>query len=265
MNAHIHIPLASHLQGYVIALWEHAGSNNSNDTILPQGAIEIVFNLADPMQGSMAANRTAFDAPLCFVQGINTEVVNVKYGRQQHLFGIRLQPHMVQPLLHIAPSELKNTLVDLTLINPRFKTLWHQLIGASTFDARVKLVEKDFPVLSQPLCSRTEKLSNIFQSDDISDFQSVDSLTQQVYYSPRHLNRKTQSMFGLSAEEMIVYKKYLHAVKLMHLQKCSLTDIAYQCGFYDQAHFCRIFKNYSGITAKQYQLNKSELPFHLFS
>lgn len=265
MNSHVHIPLASHLHAYVIAIWEHEGSNNVNDTILPQGAIELVFNLADPMQGSTPANRTAFEAPLCFAQGINTEVVNVNYGRRQHLFGIRLQPHMVQPLLDIVPCELKNTLVDLTLINPRFKALWHQLMEASSFDARVKLVEKEFPVLSQPVCSRTERLSNIFQSDDISDFQSVDCLTQQVYYSPRHLNRKTHRIFGLSAEEVIVYKKYLHAVKLMHLQKCSLTDIAYRCGFYDQAHFCRIFKNYSGITAKQYQLNKSGLPFHLFS
>lgn len=206
MNAHIHIPHASHLQDYVIAVWEHAGSDNASDTIMPQGAIEMVFNLADPMQGSTPVNRTAFDAPLCFAQGINTEVVIAKYGRRQHLFGIRLQPHRVQPLLDILPSELKNSLVDLTLINPRFKTLWHQLMAAATFDARVKIVEKEFPVLSQPACNRTERLSNIFQSDDISDFQSVDSLTRQVYYSSRHLHRKTHSMFGLSAEEMIVYK-----------------------------------------------------------
>ncbi|MGB1004752.1 MAG: helix-turn-helix domain-containing protein [Salibacteraceae bacterium] len=33
----------------------------------------------------------------------------------------------------------------------------------------------------------------------------------------------------------------------------STTEIAYECGFADQSHFIRTFKNLNGFTPKQYQ------------
>jgi AraC-like DNA-binding protein len=265
MDIQVHIPATSQLTEYVTTIWELFGNQNIKETILPQGIVEMVFNLGDPMSGVMPNRTQIAQAPICFIQGVNTHIVDVTYAGRQHLFGIRLQPGMVKGLLGIVPSELKNTLVDLTLIKPGFNILWLQLKEAPSFQERVKLIETEFPILSAAVCHRTQKLCNLFMADGLQDFQSLTSLSEHVYYSPRHLNRKAQSIFGISAEELITYKKFLHAVKLMHSNKLSLTSIAYESGFFDQAHFCRIFKLYSGITPKQYRQNKSELPFHLFS
>jgi AraC-like DNA-binding protein len=265
MDTSIHIPSTSQLTEYVTSIWEVFGNQNIKETILPQGVVEMIFNLGDSMQGVMPHKTETFHAPRCFIQGVNTQVIQVSYTGHQHLFGIRLQPGMVKSLIGIIPSEVKNTLIDLTLIKPGFNILWHQLKEAASFQERVKLIEAEFPVLSEAVCLRTQKLCNLFLAEGIQDFQSLDSLSEQVYYSPRHLNRKTQSLFGISAEELITYKKFLHAVKLVHSSNYSLTSIAYESGFFDQAHFCRIFKSYAGITARQYRQNKSELPFHLFS
>ncbi|MES2747661.1 MAG: AraC family transcriptional regulator [Bacteroidota bacterium] len=265
MNAQLHIPVNSQLKEYITSIWEVYGSRNVTETILPKGIFEMVFNLADDMNGVLPYSSKAVQTPQCFIQGINTHVINANYTGQQHLFGIRLQPHMVKSLLGIMPSELSNIIVDLTLIKPEFKIIWHQLMEVDSFEERVKIIETVFPILSQPNCVRTQKLSNLFMSDSIQNFQSLDNLSEQVYYSSRHLNRKSQSIFGLSAEELIIYKKFLHSVNLMHREKTTLTDIAYRSGFYDQSHFCRVFKSYTGITAKEYQKNKGELPFHLFS
>jgi AraC-like DNA-binding protein len=216
------------------------------------------------LRGELPGNRS-FSAPLCFIQGVNTETINVCYSGKHHLFGIRLQPEMVKGLLGIMPSELKNTLIDLTLIKPGFNILWHQLKEAASFNERVKLIEEEFPVLSTAVCLRTQKLCSLFLSDGLETFSSMDHLAKQVHYSSRHLNRKAQSLFGITAEELITYKKFLHSVKLLHNNNDPLTAIAYESGFYDQAHFCRVFKSYSGITPKQYRKEKSILPFHLFS
>jgi AraC-like DNA-binding protein len=265
MDIQVHIPARSQLKEYVTSIWEVFGSQNIKETILPQGVVEMIFNLGDPMSGLMPYTTETFHAPLCFIQGINTQMVHVSYSGQQHLFGIRLQPGMVKSLIGVIPSELKNTLVDLTLIKPGFKVLWNQLKEAPSFQERVKLIEAGFPVLSAAVCLRTQKLCDLFLADGLQDFQSLDCLSEQIYFSPRHLNRKAQSIFGISAEELITYKKFLHAVKLMHSGNDTLTSIGYESGFFDQAHFCRIFKSYSGLTPRQYRQNKSELPFHLFS
>lgn len=265
MDIRIHIPVASQLTEYVTGIWELYGGQNIRETILPQGVVEIIFNLGDPMYGVLPFEKEQICAPKSFLQGVHTQIVNVSYPGKQHLFGIRLQPNMVQSLFGILPSELKNTVVDLSLLKPSFNNLCEQLIEAHSFDARVKLIEEQFPVLSANACPRTQKLCNMFLSEGLKEFKSLESLSQQIYYSKRHLNRKAQSIFGFSAEELVTYKKFLHAVKQLHSDDSSLTAIAHESGFFDQAHFCRTFKSYSGITAKQYKLNRSELAFHLFN
>jgi AraC-like DNA-binding protein len=263
MHTLVHIPATTQLADYVTAIWELFGGHTIKEIILPQGIVEMVFNLGDPMTGG-APGVHAHPAPRCFIQGVNTTIVEVAYAGQQHLFGIRIHPAMIKSLLGMLPAELKNKQVDLTLVKPYFNRLWHQLIEAGCFEERVKIIESSFPVLPGNVCLRTQKLCTLFLEEGFHHFQSIKGLSEQVYYSTRNLNRKTQTLFGISSEELITYKKYLHAVKLMHFSNEPLTSIAYGSGFFDQAHFCRVFKSYAGITARQYRQQKSELPYHLF-
>ena len=172
---------------------------------------------------------------------------------------------MVHSLLGIMPAEATNSTIDLALIKPAFNTLWHQLVEVASFEERVQLVEKHLPVLPQSDEGRLRRLSNLFLAESVEPFQSVDSLAGQVYYSPRHLNRIVHNLYGVSAEELVVYKKFMHAVKRIHVEDLSLTQVAYLAGFYDQSHFNRIFKRFAGITPKQYRLSKSPHPFHILA
>jgi AraC-like DNA-binding protein len=257
--------MGSHLQNYVTAIWEVIGERNIHETILPQGVVEIVFNFAESIQGILPYSHVAMLAPRCFIQGINTHILHATYIGQHHLLGIRLHPHRVQDLLGILPTQLNNTYIDLSLIQPKFNQLWHQLVELPSFSKRVQLLENALPILTQTPAERSHRLSQLFLSNEMTSFQTVNELARQVCYSPRQLNRVVHHLFGLSAEELTSYKKYLQAVKLIHQEKCSLTAIALQAGFYDQAHFCRFFKSYSGMTPKQYSNRKSELPFHIIS
>ncbi len=265
MNLQIHLPVRSQLREYVTVLWEVLGRRDVEELILPQGIVEIVFNFSGTVNGVLPHAQTVMQAPRCFIQGLNTYVVLARYVGQQHLFGVRLQPHRVQALLGILPAEAKDTTVDLTLIKPEFNRLWHQLIEAASFEERVRLVEKHFPVLTPSDGDRLQRLSQLFLAESIEPFQTVDTLAGQVYYSPRHLNRIVHNLYGVSAEELVAYKKFMHAVKRIHQEDLSLTEVAYLAGFYDQSHFCRIFKRYAGITPNQYRATKSEVPFHIIS
>jgi AraC-like DNA-binding protein len=265
MNLHVHLPVHSQLREYITVIWEVLGKRDVQELILPQGIVEIVFNFSGTVNGVLPHTQTVMQASRCFIQGLNTYVVRATYVGQHHLFGVRLQPHMVHGLLGILPAEVKDTTVDLTLIKPEFNRLWHQLIEVASFEERVQLVEKNFPVLTQSDGYRSQRLTQLFLSESIEPFQTVDTLAGQVYYSPRHLNRIVHNLYGVSAEELVVYKKFMQSVKLIHQEDLSLTQVAYMAGFYDQSHFCRIFKLYTGITPKQYRSIKSEVPFHIIS
>ena len=265
MNAYSHIPHSSRLQHYVQMVWEVVGNHNVRETILPQGIVEIIFNFAERVEGLMPFSNTPMQAPRCFVQGINTHNIHASYKGQHHLFGIRLHAHRVQDLLGILPSEVNNTTLDLTLLKPRFDQLWHQLGELNTFPEKVHLLEKNLPRIAETSCDRSKMLSDLFISDTIDRFQNVDELAKEVCYSTRQLNRVSHTLFGLSAEDLVIYKKFVRSVKLIHHDKKSLTDVAYSSGFYDQSHFCRVFKSYTGMTPNQYKKSKGPNPFHIIS
>jgi AraC-like DNA-binding protein len=265
METHAHFPAHSRVSPYIMMIWEVRNAEFVTETILPQGAIEMVFNLADGMCGTRTGTNKKIKPARCFVQGISTQTLTVSYRGKQNLFGIHLKPHMVKSLLNVLPSELKDEVVDLSLISSDLNNLWNQLAEAADFEARVRILEDRLPVLEEHNCPRTQRLSDLFLSGGVEAFRSMGTLADEVCYSSRHLNRKAQSMFGLTAEELIAYKKFLYAIGLMHGEDLTLTDLAYKSGFYDQAHFCRTFKSFTGLTPRQYKSKKSAVPFHLFS
>jgi AraC-like DNA-binding protein len=93
---------------------------------------------------------------------------------------------------------------------------------------------------------------------------SVTDISSAVCYSPRHLSRKILEATGMNTEEIILYKKYLHAVHLIHHTDLSLTAIAYQSLFSDQSHFIRSFKAYSKMTPGEYRRVKSYVKGHVY-
>ena len=265
MLATVHKPTASRLQDYVTQIWEVEGPCNMQETILPQGMLEIIFNFSEEAIGLLPYSRTNIQAPRCFVQGMYTQVLQVNYTGQQHLLGVSLHPHRLKELLQLQPAELSNTTVDLTLLNPVFDTLWHRLQEAQSFAEKLALLEAELPGPGGAGCDRANALSHLFLSNGTDGFQTVEELARQVCYSTRQLNRVVQDLYGVSAEELTTYKKFMQAVRLIHAENESLTQVAYGAGFYDQAHFCRVFKSYAGMTPSQYRKGKGVQPFHIFS
>lgn len=263
MDLQLYTPKYEAMADCILFLWELKGGHEYTEQILPQGAIEIVFNLADPIEGQLPDNHNLISAPFCFAQGIHTGSVIAHYSGSHHLFGIRLLPHTLRSF-GVLSSELTNNAVDFSLLKPGFRTLWNQLGEAKTFQARITIIEENFKHNSKRVCPRSAAISEVFFSDNITAFQSVDELARKVCYSTRQLNRKLEEFFGLSAQELILYKKFMHSVKLIHHNDFKLGDISFLSGFYDQPHFNRVFKYFTEMTPKEYQLNKTTLPFHLF-
>jgi AraC-like DNA-binding protein len=279
MDMLTYIPKSPAIRGYTSFIWELKGNRNRYETILPSGVMEIIFNLSKPISAVLPHGKNIDQAPDCFIQGIHTQILKVAYSDRQHLFGMRLKPHMVRSFLGVLPSELSNEAIDLTLIKPQFRILWHQLVEAHSFEDRVKLLEINLKPINNNVCRRSGMLGEWFlrsghqmsgpidlqiDSGTRVPFDSVNSLAQLVSFSTRHLNRKTQEIFGLTAEELIRYKKFLRAVELMHQEVYSLTEVSHLAGFFDQSHFIRVFKSFTDMTPKRYLQTKGKLPFHLF-
>lgn len=76
---------------------------------------------------------------------------------------------------------------------------------------------------------------------------SVSKLTNDAGISQRHLSRKFQQYIGLSPKEYLRVYRFMQSLGYMKKYPVlSLTEIAYKSGYYDQAHFNRDYKAYTG-------------------
>jgi len=189
--------------------------------------------------------------------------VQIQLPERQVFLGIQLQPLAVKKILGIPAREFSDMIVDLSLLNSTFHSLWPQLADQNNFDNRISLLsgwmEKKIPDW-QP----QEKMINNFLSGIDQHDLSVTELARSLCYSPRQLSRKMAETTGMNTEEILLYKKYLHAVHLIHHTDLSLTKIAYQSHFSDQSHFIKAFRNYARMTPGEYKASKGYVKGHIY-
>jgi len=264
LNNSLSIPQTSGFSHAIQAIWQiERRTPFHKEIIVPKGVVEIIFNLNDSFPILSQIGDSQYRVSNCFINGFNTAPISLQPPEQQVFFGVQFQPMAVKAIFGTPASEFSNTLVDATLLDPVFRSLWHQLAEQSGFEARVSVflswLEKRF---SEP--EPRERLMNDFLVGASWHNVSVTALANSLYYSPRHLSRKITETTGMNTEEMLLYKKYLHAVHLMHHSELTLTEIAHESHFSDQSHFIKSFKTFTHMTPGAYKRMKSNVMGHVF-
>ena len=85
-----------------------------------------------------------------------------------------------------------------------------------------------------------KKLQELLFEEDIE--YSLKNLSSILEIHPIHLSREFNRYFGTSLGTYIRLIKLNKAFCLLSSNKFSMTEICYQCGFYDQSHFISCFK-----------------------
>jgi AraC-like DNA-binding protein len=260
--SNFHIPEAPHLKDVIHSIWQiERGASFRKEYIIPKGVVEIIFNFSSTIPAQL--NGKEYHLSKAFINGFNTAPIELRLPDQQVFFGVQLQPLAVKKILGAPACEFSDIPVDVTLLDSTFNSLWHRLAEQRDFKSRVDVVcswiEKKLPGLHPQ-----EKLLNDFLCVINQHDLSVKELASSLCYSPRHLSRKILEATGINTEEILLFKKYLHAVHLIHHSNLSLTEIAYQSLFSDQSHFIKSFKAYAKMTPGDYKRQKSHLKGHIF-
>ncbi|KAA9339314.1 helix-turn-helix transcriptional regulator [Hymenobacter busanensis] len=249
---------------YVTAIWQVEGMPpHRHETILPKGIVELIFSFADPLRVALGSEGASQPTPTCFISGLNTVPLQLRAPQAQALFGVQLTPLAVRKLLRVPAGEFLNRITDLRLLSPAFGSLADQLAGAGSFAGRRALVEAWVQRQLQEVPKREVLLSSYLNTPAVAA-PSVAELAARACYSPRQLSRKAHELFGISAEALLGYKRYVGALQALHQPGKTLTTVGLECGYYDQAHFIREFRHFTGMAPGGYRRQLSARPGHLF-
>jgi AraC-like DNA-binding protein len=189
--------------------------------------------------------------PTLYVYGQMTEPGVMHYQAGQfRTTQVVLKPHALQTLLGLNASVLTNSVVDLSEFSAG--CLNSRLLDARTDQQRVNFITDYLTAKLREAKSRDclveESLRLIHQN---SAAVTVKYLLDRLNLSERQFEKRFIQSVGLTPQFYIRVKRFNEAIRLMKTRPFEkLTDVAYALNYYDQSHFIRDIKAFSGITPK---------------
>lgn len=127
-----------------------------------------------------------------------------------------------------------------------------KLTTVSTDKQRIKIVEQF--LISQLKDIETDKLiveavKRIYQSNGTI---RIKELTQQLFISQSPFEKRFRKVVGTTAKKFASIVRFNAVLENINNTK-SMTEIGYENNFFDQAHFIKDFKQYTGSTPENFK------------
>ena len=244
------------LAPWVKFIWHFSDENASVfHKLLPTDCIDIVLNLSNNMVYEIDSHKII--APLLHINGLRNEHSYIYQSGTIHIFGISFYAYGMFPFVHKSLEHIQNKIVDLhTLSIP----LAQKLKLIDSYEA----TEEAIAFIEKTLCSELQVNDNeIYKAKLINDFmQTDDSVTIQSFCNGRNITIKTFERMllhrtGYMPNILRRIKRFQSASnQLVHQNQTTLSSIAYDNSFTDQAHFTREFRRFSGVAPRTFQQEK---------
>lgn len=235
------------------------------EVILPKGTVEIIFNFSDNISYLNSFRPSARTLPAVFLNGINFKPFALHKTGRQCFVGIQLNSVGLKLLSGYSVCEFNDRVYDGDELFPDLSAIMDRLNENPSFQSQVSIlrmwIRRHIPGNGDP--GATGRAQKLLLTDCCRDV-TVKSLSDQICLSDRQLRRFSLDWLGMNTEEFIHYRKYLFCLKQLHDSNKTLTDIGLQAGYYDQSHFIREFKSYTGLTPLQYRRANKGIPGHIY-
>lgn len=223
-------------------------------TIVPDGCMEMIFHYGD-LYKQYIGDRYSIIQPKCFVIGQLTRPLEIEPTGETGIFAVRFHPNGFLPFTNIPIKEMENTAVSLErLFGKDGQGIEQKILNASSISERIKLIE----IFLLSRLTAIETVDRIVKSTVeiilMANGQlSVDELSRQTNVNRRQLVRRFSSVIGLSPKQLSKTIRLQATFKmLLSKQFTSLTSVAYDNEYYDQSHFIKDFKEFTGFTPKEF-------------
>jgi AraC-like DNA-binding protein len=235
--------------GYVEFYWmlEDRSPASAIQRIIPDGRSGLILNLGRPFQSY--TNGVWNSQPECFFVGQITGPLLLRPSGPAAMLGIQFRPHGATRLLRLPMCELTNSEVALEdLSRPLFRAL-DRIRNLPSLTHALAALDPILGKFAQH--ERKEDNSVAHAARDIEragGLASVEEVADRVGWSTRQLQRRFKDVVGISPKLFARMQRFQRVLRAMDGPNPDWVDAAVHCGYYDQAHLIRDFREFSGET-----------------
>lgn len=217
---------------------------------LPSPSLVLVISLAGPLSLTRGVAGLAPTRSSAALVGVGCDPIIAAHGGTQTVLEVQLSPLAALRLFGVPASDLADQVVDLADLWDATVEFVERVAAAATWAER-------FHLLDTALAARVERgrqvdpvLVGAWQQllDRRGDL-GMCVLHEQTGWSRRRLAERFREQVGLPPKAMARLVRFQHAADLLRRPgHRSLAAIALSCGYYDQAHLNREFRELAGCT-----------------
>jgi len=248
--------VSAELQPFLKCFWSleaPAAAVKEKQRIVPDGCMEMIFHYGDLYQ-QFSEDGSFITQPRCFVFGQITSPLEIAATGVTGIMAARFHPDGFAPFTAMQVNEMENKGVALALLFEDADIFEQQVLEAETNEERIKKIES-FLInkLNAPETANRLAKSSVEILLSSNGQISIDELATRLNITRRQLERKFTSAIGISPKQLSKVIRLQATLKMLEQKKfTSLTSLAYENGYYDQAHFIKDFKEFTGISPKQF-------------
>lgn len=210
----------------------------------PQPALTLMFSLDEPLRIAGA------ELPHSWIAGLSLGYDVVDVGRRQTLIDLKLTPLGAHALLGLPLRELADAVVPAAdVLGSAGEQLSERLREAPTWDARFDLLDQFLlrraAVGTQPRAVVRAAWTRLRET---AGRVSVTTLAAESGISRRHLTATFHEHVGLPPKAVARLLRFAHVRRRIEGDPASWADIAWECGYFDQSHLNRDFRQLAGTT-----------------
>lgn len=261
-----HVPRPP-LSQFVELFWFHEGYNCDHhlERVLPDGSMELIINLRDE-------NRHVFHqtthCPVrsyrrSWLSGPHSDFIIIDTARDASMMGAHFRPGGASAFFGFPLDTMRNSVVDLDAIwNGGASALRDQLLEAASPPAKFRVLEEALLACWRPEADHHRAVAYaLARFSGEAERMTIAKVMSQIGLSPRRFIELFRQQVGMTPKMFCRLRRFQHALgEIQRRREVQWADVAFQCGYYDQAHFINNFREFGGITPGDYLEARPDFP-----
>ncbi len=235
-------------------------SEPQKQRIVPDGCLEMAFILGDDIK-RYTSEREFILQPRAMVLGQTIEPFYVEPTGFVKTFAIRFYPYGFADFFAEPINNLVNKETPIVQIfgTENADDLEEKIVKSENTEQRIGIIEKfllerlnDKKTINRIVKNTVDSLLST------NGAVSIKSILKDDLSKRRQLERNFKRQIGVSPKQLGKVIRLQTALKMLLNSKSeNLTDIAYKSEYFDQAHFIKDFREFTGINPKEFINNEN--------
>ncbi|KPA23600.1 Transcriptional activator NphR [Shimia sp. SK013] len=221
----------------VEAVWSYVATSSGRGVILPDGRCDLILRFREGQRGTVQP----------VVTGPATQPYEIRYAAGDGWVGVRVRPERGVAVwgkaIRAAKDQVRRGAEAVTLV-PALA----ELVDMAPREAELRAGLLDVPDVLAYRDVDARVARTVQQIHLTGGRVSVTDLAARVGVTARHLGRLFQSSVGLGVKTYIGLVRFHRALRLAVRGGVSLSEVAFEAGFADQAHLSRAVRRFGGIS-----------------